>query len=161
MALGDERRASGESMAQQRRATGKNNEAQRRAIGKAMEESRRGASQLAEDINRLVVPPTTPRRLRTIEPRGVLPTQRGTASSPAQPIRQGGGIASPLTERTTVVEGQTVPDRDYWPAQSVMTSDGLLMFQIKPIKTVRMQDANGDAVAFNYALPPVTPNVIE
>jgi hypothetical protein len=56
-----------------------------------------------------------------------------------------GGVASPLTERDASV-------RTYHPAQDVFTEDGTLV-KVYPVKSIRMTDANGNAVDFNYALP--------
>jgi hypothetical protein len=56
-----------------------------------------------------------------------------------------GSIASPLTERDASV-------RTYHPAQDVFSEDGTLV-KVYPVKSIRMTDANGEAVDFNYAIP--------
>lgn len=145
MALGDSRRASGVTLEQQRRAIGTNNESARRDIGKSNEASRRGTAQLVDDLNRLTVPAKEPRRLRTIQPRGLLPAARGTASNLPKPVSNsgGGGIASPLTEPDYLA-------REFWP-DGLVSSDGL--FFMPAVKKVVMQDANGESATFEYAQP--------
>lgn len=57
----------------------------------------------------------------------------------------GGSIASPLTERDASA-------RTYHPAQDIYNEDGTLV-KVHPIKSIRMTDANGSTVDFNFALP--------
>ncbi|MFI8479635.1 hypothetical protein ACIGCM_03600 [Pseudomonas sp. NPDC078700] len=149
MALGDSRRASGAAMEQQRRAIGTGNEAARRAIGAANEASRRGTAQIVDDLNRLTIPAKEPRRLRTVEPRGLLPAKRGTGNNPPTPIRAGtgGGIASPLTE----VESSRIYFEE---VSTFFTNDYLLMVEIQPLQQLKMTDADGQEVVFNYKVPP-------
>lgn len=149
MALGDSRRASGESMAKQRRDSGESMAKQRRAIGAGNEASRRGTAQIVDDINRLTIPAKEPRRLSTIEPRGALPAKRGTGSNLPTPINPGagGGIASPLTE---VEDSRVYFDE----VSTFFTNDFLLMVEIKPLQQMKMTDADGQEVVFNYKVPP-------
>lgn len=140
MALGDERRASGRAM-----------EANRRAIDGAMRAARQ--STFKRDLNALESG-TTARRsgaLRSVEPRGGVPSSTARVDyTPPANTGGGGGIASPLTEKTKVVAGKTVPDNELWPA-GYPSSDGL--FVLPAWKTVKLTDANGAEVIFEYANP--------
>ena len=150
MALGDERRAIGRANAAERQAIGYNNAADRRAIQDRNTAERRGSS-VQDDINSLIRPEKQSAQLRTVEPRGSLPATRGSAPYVAPKTSSGaGGIASPVTEKTKVVSGQTVPDREYWPT-GLTSSDGL--FVLPAIKTQNMADANGADVVFQFANP--------
>lgn len=133
-----------------RRASGAAMEQNRRNSGKEMEANRRG-KQVVADVNRLLQPRRERPALPRIEPLGALPAQQGVASYQA-PARSGaGGIASPLTEKTRVVDGKTVADgREYWPA-GLKSSDGLFVYPA--IKTLSMTDAEGAAVVINLAQP--------
>lgn len=149
MALGDARRASGKAMEAARRAIGTSNEAERRGIGAAMEASRRGTT--VDDINAVVAPPRVNKALPEVQARGGVPAASGTGEFKPRPATNtGGGIASPLTEKTRSVDGKTVPDREYY-AGGLTSSDGL--FILPAIKTTNMTDANGAAVQFQYADP--------
>src|SRR5690606_39138742 len=116
MALGDERRGIGRRNEAARRAIGTSNESARRAIGDRITAERRG-DQVVEDINRLRRP--EPRRsppLRTLTPVGGVPAAVGRGVyTPPVARGTGGGIASPLTEKTKIVDGQTLPDATWWP----------------------------------------------
>lgn len=137
MALGDSRRASGAAMVDSRRA-----------IDKAMIERRTGKS-VVEDINALAAPPRQKRSLPRIEPVGSLPARRGSGVySPPPSTSAGGGIAGPLLEKTKVVEGVTLPDREYWPS-GLLSSDGL--FVLPSIKTLNLIDANDEEVQIQLA----------
>ena len=136
MALGDERRASGRRM-----------EAQRRAIGAAVRASRQ--STFKQDLNALETSPRRQGSLRAVEPVGARPAVMGKSyyTPPAAP--SGGGIASPLIE---VAVGD-VGDREYWPAMIQETTDGLLSFEVRPIKVWKFKDADGNPVILNIAKP--------
>lgn len=150
MASGDERRAIGRRNEEQRRAIGRQNEADRRAIGKQNEAERRG-TEVVDEVNSLVRPTATKKTLRPIPAIGPVPAKRGTGTyKPPSSTGTGGGIASPVTEKTKVVSGQTVPDREYWPA-GLTSSDGL--FVLPAIKTQNMTDDNGAEVVFQFANP--------
>lgn len=142
MALGDERRAGGKAMEESRRAGGKAMEESRRAGGRAMEEQRRGASQLADDINRLLVPPSTPRSLRKLEERGGVSPKSTTATNTPKPLNAGGGIAGPLVETET--------PREYHPDVLVPTTDGLAWGRFPSVKKVFMADANAVEFSMEY-----------
>lgn len=138
--LEEQRRASGQRMQDQRRSSGQRMEAERRAGGQRMIEERTGKS-LADDINSLVTPPRTRKTLRTVEPRGALPAQRGRGSYQAPAAT--GGMSSPLVEQDYAL-------RQFWPG-GMPSSDGLLI--LPAWRRVVMTDANGDEHFFDYAEP--------
>ncbi|PTQ70348.1 hypothetical protein [Pseudomonas sp. GV071] len=143
MALGDERRASGRTNAAERQAIGKNNAAERRAIQTNNTNERRGSS-IQDDLNSLIRPEKQAAQLRTVEPRGSLPAQRGSAPYVApKSAATGGGIASPLVEPTATT-------REYFPSAMIPTTDGLAWARFKSVKKVNMTDANGAEVVFEY-----------
>lgn len=145
----ERRRASGAAMEASRRAAGKAMEDSRRAIGAAMTERRTGKS-VAEDVNALVNPARQRRKLPSVDPVGALPSQRGRGTYQPAPSAGGGGIASPLVEKTKAVEGKQVPDRDYYDPVLLPTTDGLAWVKWRSVKTVRMTDANGENVVMEY-----------
>jgi len=149
MALGDARRAGGQALEQGRRAAGRALEDARRASGQQMEATRRGKT-VAEDINSLVRPQRQAKALPRVQPVGAIPPQRSRGTYKAPAATGTAGIASPLTEQTIIVEGKSVPDREYWP-QGYLSSDGL--FVLPAVKTLNMTDANGDAAVFQFADP--------
>ena len=102
---------------------------------------------LIDTLNALMQPRQR-KELKPLEPRGDLPGKR--VSVAYVPKALGGGIASPLTEKTKVVGGQTVPDNALWP-QGHTSSDGL--FVLPAWKTQNFTDANGDDVVFEFADP--------
>lgn len=145
------RRASGAAMEQARRAGGASMEQSRRAGGARMESERRG-SDIADDLNALANPPTKRRSLPPIGAVGGIPATRGRAVwNPASAPTAGGGIASPLTEKTVTVGEVVQPDREYWP-NGLASNDGMLV--IPAIKTLNLIDANGAAVQVQLAEPP-------
>ena len=148
----ERRRASGAAMEASRRGSGAAMEASRRASGAAMTARRTGKS-VADDIQSLAAPQRQVRPLPRIDPVGPLPPQRGRGTSPARTGGGGvgGGIASPLTEKTRAENGKQVPDRDYYPEALLPTTDGLVWARWRGIKTVRMTDANGAEVVMEYA----------
>lgn len=147
--LGDARRANGARIESERRAIGVRMESERRANGRRIESERTGAA-VQDDINSLVRPERKRQALPPVAPRGALPTQRGRADYKAPAAATGGGgIASPLTE----VELAGVGDRTYWPAMLQTTTDGLFSFEVRPIKTWKFLDADGNAVLMNIAQP--------
>ena len=138
-------------MQAERRAIGQRNEAERRGGGRAMEERRRG-TKAVDDLNSLVEPPRRTVTLGTIAPVGGFPAQRGRGvwNDARTPRTGGGGIASPLTERTREVEGKRVPDRAYHET-GYKSSDGL--FILPSIRTMNLRDADGNPVVINLASP--------
>lgn len=141
MALGDERRASGQAMQNSRRNIGRLNESQRRAGGQAMIEERTGKS-VVSDINRLTRPPAKRRPLSRIDPVGALPASRGRGVYNAPPAAQAGGIASPLTE--------TASSREYYAAVNRPSTDGLVFFSVRAVQRVHMTDANDAEVVLEF-----------
>ncbi len=148
------RRASGDAMERSRRDSGAAMEASRRAGGEAMIKRRTGKS-VADDIQSLVQPPRQAKPLPRIDPVGALPAQkgRGTSSGPATGGATGGGIASPLTEQTVQEAGVAIPDREFWPNQIMTSTDGLRVWEIRPIRTWRFTDADGNPVVLHIARP--------
>jgi hypothetical protein len=147
--LGDARRANGARIESERRAIGQRMESERRANGRRIESERTGAA-VQDDINCLVRPVVVRKQLATVPPVGALPLKRGRADYKAPAATAtGGGIASPLTE----VEVDRAGDRTYWPAMLQETTDGLFSFEVRPIKTWKFLDADGNAVVLNIAKP--------
>lgn len=126
-------------------------ESERRGIGVAMEAERTGR-QVQQAINQLAKPQTPSATLKPLETKGSLASRRGRGSydDTAQSKRGGGGIASPLTEKTKEVDGKKVPDREYWPG-GLPSSDGLLIYPA--VKTFNLIDAGGAAVQLQLANP--------
>lgn len=143
--LEQRRRQTAADMGAARAATG---EAERKAIGQAMIARRRGEQQV-NDINAVVQPQRPRRKLSAVPPRGALAAQKGVGNYvPPRSAPGAGGVASPLTE----------PDytaREYWPEQTLTSSDGLLSFRLKPIKKLVQADANSAEVVQQFAQPPV------
>ncbi|MDR1995159.1 hypothetical protein [Azonexus sp.] len=79
------------------------------------------------------------------KPRGAAPHATG-AGLPAGQASGGGSIAGPLTEDDYAA-------RTYHLDRNVQSSDGLLTFRVKPIKSIAFADANGNALVVNYAEP--------
>ncbi|WP_337056291.1 hypothetical protein [Pseudomonas sp. USHLN015] len=180
MTLADERRAIADGMAASRASTSEasraatseasrnssrqaiaagraqSSEAARRAVGRSLEEQRRGKT-LPDDLNSLKPPERKGKNLAPREKTGGRSATRGFGYwDPSTPSSggAGGGIASPLTEQTKVVEGITVPDRDYYGTRMLTSSDGIFTLEVMPIKTLRLKDdAEADAVIF-LAEPP-------
>lgn len=143
-----QRRAIGNGNTAQRQGIGTGNAAQRRNIQAQNTAERRGSS-IQDDLNRIMKPEKKSGSLSTLEPRGGVAARRGSGTySGTTSTGTGGGVASPLTEQTS----SGVANRDYWPVQMLATTDGLLVFEIHPLKTLRMKDANGADVVFNYAV---------
>lgn len=122
----------------------------RRSSGTAMESARRASgAAIAADLRALNKANTQERKLRALSARGSEPAKRGRADWKAPAATSSGGIASPLTE--VVVDG--VGDREYWPAMIQETTDGLLSFEVQPIKKWKFLDADGNPVVLNIAKP--------
>jgi hypothetical protein len=145
------RRAIGTNNEKARRAIGRNNEEARRGIGDAIEASRRGES-LQRDLNSLETAPRKRQALSRVEQHGARPVTRGRGTVSLVPVAgTGGGVASPLTEQTKVVGEDTVPDRDYWPDLVLTSSDGIFTYEVPPVKTLKLKDANDADVVVNLA----------
>lgn len=102
---------------------------------------------LIDNLNALLQPRQR-KELKALEPRGPLGGKR--VSVDYEEKATGGGIASPLTEKTKVVAGKTLPDNELWPA-GYPSSDGL--FILPAWKAQNFTDANGDDVVIEYANP--------
>lgn len=148
MSAQDDRRDSGYRMQDSRRAIGDRMIKDRQAIRAGIEAAR--ASTFKTDLNTLETSPRKQVSLRSREAKGNRPATVGTGAykAPAA-ISTGGGIASPLTE--VAVDG--VGDREYWPAMIQETTDGLLSFEVRPIKKWKFLDADGNPVVLNIAKP--------
>lgn len=108
---------------------------------------------LVEDLNSLITQRAR-NALQVLQSRGGIAGQAGTGTFKApDATSSSGGIASPLKETTKVVEGKTVPDREYWPG-GLTSSDGL--FILPAIKTLNMTDANRAKVQIQLANPSQT-----
>lgn len=97
---------------------------------------------LIDDIARSIPQQPRLRATSVLKKRGGVDSKVGTGT----PGSDGVGIASPLTE----------PDagaREYWPEQTIQSDYALFALRIKPIKTVYMQDANGETVVLQFAEP--------
>lgn len=136
--LEEQRRAIAAGMASSRVATG---QAERKATGQSMVERRTGKA-VVEDINRLTGPRPQRKTLTPIAPVGALQPVRGRGvyKAPASGV---GGIASPL------VEDPENP-RTYYDSSYLSSTDGLILMEFKPTKTMHMLDANGEAVTFEF-----------
>lgn len=127
-----ERRAIQPRNTAERRAS--DNAAARRAGGQAMVERRTGKSQ-ADDINALVTPPRQQRSLRTVEPRGGIPAQRGSGAYVAPPASSGGsGVASPLTVQQIIYSEEP---------SYIATFDASGYFAVKMIARLVTLDSEG------------------
>ena len=143
------------SLESDRRSIGQQLTASRAAISASMQASR--ASTFKRDLNSLESDSRKVVSLSTVEAKGSRPATRGVSVyvPPASTGGGGGGIASPLTEQTTVDDGNTVPARAYYAEESLISSDGLFTYVIKPIKTLNFKDTNDDDAVFNLAAPSV------
>lgn len=77
-------------------------------------------------------------------PVSAIPSRSGTAVPGGG---TSGAIASPLTETDYA-------DRTFWTTQNMTSTDGLFTLKIKPIKSVKFNDANLNEVVMNYQAPP-------
>jgi hypothetical protein len=124
---------------------------QRAAIRAGIQASR--ASTIKRDLNSLETSRRQAGELLVLERRGTISAARGTGVYRAPTGGTGSGIASPLTELTKVVDGNTVPDRDYYPDQTLTSSDGLFSFEVRPINKLKLTDANDALVEVVFAVP--------
>ncbi|MGE8501692.1 MAG: hypothetical protein ACN6P1_05580 [Pseudomonas sp.] len=147
--LAQQRAAIAAGMRSSRQGT---SEASRRATGEAMVSRRTGRDEV-DDLNAVITQPRQRTTLRSVEPRGGVPAQVGRGNYTAPPAATGGGIASPLTEKTRTESGVVVPDRDYHPLTRFSTTDGLLMFAYTPTSVWRLKDADDNGAVINIARP--------
>ncbi|EQM66119.1 hypothetical protein QYE80_08085 [Pseudomonas tohonis] len=118
--------------------------AQERArIGAGISSSR--ASTLKRDLNSLEASRRKVQELNSLERKGARPATRGRGLwvEPKATGGTGGGVAWPLTEQTKVVDGKTVPDREYYEDLVLVTSDGFFTFEVPPFKSTKWTDADG------------------
>ena len=128
---------------QRRQQIGTDNTNARRASGVVMR----------DDMRALADPPQLRQPMPTIPKRGGMAAARGTGEYTAVAAAGGGGLASPLTE---IGDGASHSSREYYEDQVVYfhSSDYLLAVEIKPLKTLRMVDADGSEATFEFKLPP-------
>jgi hypothetical protein len=126
-------------------------EERRQAIGQTMTAERQAIGQrIRDDLNRSLMPERKQKLLPELPAKGALGVQVGVGAwKGCGAAAGGGGIASPLTEKTVTVDGKTVPDREYWPG--LTSSDGL--FILPAIKTLNLTGANGAEVIVELASP--------
>lgn len=98
------------------------------------------------------------RQLKALDPRGALNSKRVAVDYTAPARGTGGGIASPLTEKTKNVGTEGAPilvaDREYFTG-GLPSSDGLLI--LPAIKKQTFTDANGETVVIDFATPGTLP----
>lgn len=140
--LTEQRRGIALGIAERRAATAA---AEREAIGRAIVERRTGISQV-DDINSVVRHPAPRRKLQSLAPRGALPAQKGRGDWVEPPGSRSGGIASPLVE-------QDYSAREYWPEETITSTDGLLSFRVRAIREITQTDANSAEVVQQFAEP--------
>lgn len=75
--------------------------------------------------------------------RGAFPSTSASGVESA-PKSSGGGSVGDLTE-------MSLADRTYWDAVITTSTDGLITREDRPIKMVKMTDANGKVIRFSFA----------
>lgn len=110
-------------------------------------------SNLVDDLNSLIMQRAR-RALQVLQARGAVPGQTGTGSFKGQEQSSGGGgIASPLVEITdpaTLRAKRTYHDKLMY----IYSNDFLFAIELRPLKTITMQDANKQTVQLQFAVPP-------
>lgn len=124
---------------------------ERAAIGAGVRAAR--ANTLRRDLNSLETQRRKIQALNTMERRGARPATKGRGLWNPAATGTGGGVASPLDEQTKVEGADTVPDRDYWPDIVLTSSDGIFTYEVPPVKTLKLKDANEADVIVNLAQP--------
>lgn len=81
-------------------------------------------------------------RLPAAKPLSPIPARSGAAAQ-TRKTSGTGGIASPLTETSYA-------DREFYAAKSVTSMDGVFALSVRRLKTLKMTDANGDAVEMRF-----------
>lgn len=131
---------------ERRRAIGRRLTEERQTIGRRLIEERTG-QRIRNDLSRSLPPERTRKTLGAIQAKGALPVQVGVGEWRGGGESSGsGGIASPLSE-------VDYDDRTHWPERAIVSSDGLLSFWVRPIRSVSMLDANGAVVVQEFAEP--------
>lgn len=119
-------------------------EKRRQSIGKSLSADRLAIGQrIRSDLSRSLMPERKQKMLQPLPPKGALPVQIGVGEwrGGGEASSQGGGIASPLTEKS----------REYHESKLVPTYDGLAFFQIRRVKRLTMTDASGAEVVMEFA----------
>lgn len=110
-------------------------------------------SDLVDNLNALIMQRARS-ALQVLQSRGAVPGQTGTGSFKGQEQGSGGGgIASPLVE---ITKAETMrAERTYYDQISkIYSNDFLFAIELRPLKTITMQDANKQRVQLQFALPP-------
>lgn len=125
----------------ERRNTGGAMEAKRRAIGKS----------ISDDLSRIVSITAPKAGLKVLDKRGSLPAKKGRGEfAGTKSNSSGGGIASPLTE----IQG--ADSREYYEESSsayFWSSDYLMAVELKPLKVLRLKDADNQDVELEFKKP--------
>ena len=100
---------------------------------------------LIEDLGRLLSTPDRQKMVAKLKARGGIDARTGTGTPGAA---SDVGIASPLTELDAAT-------REYWPERTIQSDYALFAVRLKPLKTVYMEDANGNDVVLQFDEPPV------
>lgn len=112
----------------------------------------RNRQQLLHDLSQLIPPTREPPTLRREDPLPPIPARRGYIERNAQPGRSaGGGIASPLIEGSETLPAEI--ERTYHPVETVTSTDGIFVWELRPVASVTMIDANGQEVVLQFAPP--------
>lgn len=108
---------------------------------------------MRDDMRALAVDNSMTKTLPSLAPVGKIPSRTGRVDWSRSAGLAGSGLASPLTE---IDAGAGNSSREYYDDKDVyfFSSDYLLAVEIKPLKTLRMVDADGSAATFEFKLPP-------
>lgn len=101
---------------------------------------------LLDQMTRAAVGQTTRKdeSLPAVKPVSDIPARSGIGRPGGS--GDGGGVAGPLTEAQA-------SDRTLWAERNIPSSDGLLTLKVKPIKQIKLYDANAAELLVNYADP--------
>lgn len=75
-----------------------------------------------------------------------IPARAGASGPVPQKRPSGGGVASPLVEADYA-------NREFHAERTLVTPDGFFTVAYRPLKTLKMTDANGDEVVFSFKAP--------
>lgn len=82
-----------------------------------------------------------------LKPRGAAPAQTGQAKlSAGAAVGGGGGVASLLTEVSYAL-------RTFHGTRLMSTTDGVLFCRIRPLASIKMKDAAGATIDFEFKSP--------
>lgn len=110
-------------------------------------------SDLVDNLNALIMQRARS-ALQILQARGAVPGKTGTGSFKGQEQNSGGGgIAGPLVE---ITDPQTLrAKRTYYDkVTQIYSNDFLFAIELRPLKTITMQDANKQTVQLQFAVPP-------